>query len=156
MSGTPLVAARLVVESVAPAGMDQAAWDELVTYLIHQRNYVDYGYIAAQAIVFYDYILTFDREINLVWFAPMSYTSVLFFLIKYLPIIGLSLYIPERFVIGTSMKSCAWQFPMATWILTIGILLADVVLVIRTWVFNSIIFHVGSVTELYSLGCLAP
>jgi hypothetical protein len=112
--------------------MDQATWDGFVTYLIHQRI-VDYGYIAAQAIVFYDYILTLEREITLVWFAPMSYTGVLYFLVKYLPIIPLSLEIPIRYVIGTSMKSCAWQIPMATWILVIGVLLAEFVLVIRTW-----------------------
>jgi len=83
--------------------------------------------------VFYDYILTLDREINLVWFAPMSYTGVLYFLVKYLPIIPLSLEISIRFVIGTPTKRCAWQIPMATWMFTIGVLLAEFVLTIRTW-----------------------
>jgi len=113
--------------------MDSAVIDKLLRYIFHQRHLVDYGFIAALTIVLYDYILTIDREISLIWSSTMSYTAALYFLAKYLPIISLCLDIPNRLVVGVTNERCDWSFPLAIWLLTTGVLFAETILFIRTW-----------------------
>ncbi|KAG6377332.1 hypothetical protein JVT61DRAFT_15122 [Boletus reticuloceps] len=87
---------------------------------------VDYIIVAAAAIVCYDYILTFPREVELIWMKPWSRTSTLFVVLRYL---GLALAILLGFWSGNGvsyMSSLILQ-----WTRLIYIIVADVIMILR-------------------------
>lgn len=43
--------------------------------------------VAATAILIFDYLITFNSELTLIWPTPLTYTKVLFLLTRYLPFI---------------------------------------------------------------------
>jgi len=135
--------------------MDSAAFEKLVSYIYHQRHYVDYGFIAAFTIAIYDYFLTLYSEVTLIWRAPISYTSALYFIVRYLPILSLCLDIPNRLLLGITPERCNWSFPLAIWLLSIGVLLAEVVLLIRTWAVWRQNRWLGIILAIFFLGFIA-
>lgn len=44
----------------------EAALEEFVVYLRHQRQFADYMFVSAAALVVYDYLLNLSREIALI------------------------------------------------------------------------------------------
>lgn len=65
-----------------------AALQAFITYLHHQREFADYMYMSATALVVYDYLLNIGREIKMIWFSSWTYTKVLYFIVRYLPFLA--------------------------------------------------------------------
>ncbi|KLO20768.1 hypothetical protein SCHPADRAFT_21269 [Schizopora paradoxa] len=108
----------------------QTEIEELSTLITDTRTN-NYAQLASLAIVFYDYILTFDDEINLVWRQSWSIGKALFFLNRYSGIFALAfnssistIHCPiicfhwVRYQVGSSI--------IAFW-------LVDLILALRVW-----------------------
>lgn len=91
-------------------------------------------YVCAASALGYDYILTLEREVSLIWLSPWSSTKILFVLTRYSPIIATCLLLHNHFnpeVISRHICNITWA--TAAWLLIIGINSAEIVIMIRTW-----------------------
>jgi len=106
--------------------------DELVITLQHFQLTL-YADVASFCLWAYDYTLTLDLEIALMWAAPWSVPKALFLLTRYMPIID---SIPMVYFFAhpeTSDGTCLAIFQLGQWMLIISVGLAEIILMIRTW-----------------------
>ncbi|KAJ3532405.1 hypothetical protein NM688_g7427 [Phlebia brevispora] len=93
------------------------AWEQLRT--------VSYTLVASMALMMYDYILTFRREVELVWASPFSLMKCLFFLTRYTPVLDLSLLAAFDLAPSLAQESCHWIHTVALQLVVIGYLIAE-------------------------------
>lgn len=124
----------------------------LTSYLWDQRIILDYAYVAPVAIVMYDLILTLHLEVTLVWFSPWNYTKVLYLLTRYLPLVGLWFAMYDQLWLNPTVEFCVWSFPFSTWLGGISVIVAECILMIRTWAIWRQNRYVGYLT--LSLMCM--
>jgi len=90
---------------------------ELITGL-KEIQLLDYISVAATAAVCYDYILTFSREMDLIWLKPWTTMTMLFIATRYL---GLAIAIcsgllsPGRSILSVSQLICTGTNEFAIW-----------------------------------------
>ncbi|GJE99927.1 hypothetical protein PsYK624_162030 [Phanerochaete sordida] len=110
--------------------------------------YVNAGSVALPV---YDYILTFDREIELVWAADWNLTKLLFFIARYSVFADVTLALYHRMGYIISDGICTTTYQATAWLLLWGIAVAELILIVRTWAIWSRDKRVG----LGLLGALA-
>lgn len=113
--------------------MAEAALQAFITYMHHQREFADYMYVSGTALMIYDYLLNVNREIQMIWRSPWSYTKVLYFIVRYLPFLAFFLFLWIQVIRGVTRASCEWVFPVVVWATTISTFTAEVIMMIRTW-----------------------
>jgi len=114
--------------------MDSAELRELERYLKYHRLIIDYVYVTVATILYYEYIITLRLEVSLIWCSPRGYyTKALFLLARYLPLIQTSMMIFNQLVPNLSVHQCANIYPLCSWMIVIGMNLAQIILAIRTW-----------------------
>ncbi|EDR07357.1 uncharacterized protein LACBIDRAFT_327790 [Laccaria bicolor S238N-H82] len=108
----------------SPPIMAEAALQAFITYMHHQREFADYMYgeVSGTALMIYDYLLNVNREIQMIWRSPWSYTKVLYFIVRYLPFLAFFLFLWIQVIRGVTRASCEWVFPVVVFIM-----------MIRTW-----------------------
>ncbi|KAF9013814.1 hypothetical protein BDZ89DRAFT_1076826, partial [Hymenopellis radicata] len=80
----------------------------------------------------YDLLCTLDQEVEYVWSRPLAFSSILFFLNRYLPFVDTFISIHLHLDYFTP-EECIARFKALTWFIVIGILLCEVILMIRTY-----------------------
>ncbi|GJE93506.1 hypothetical protein PsYK624_096650 [Phanerochaete sordida] len=93
-------------------------------------NYFD---MISCTLAVYDLILTFDREVALVWQSPWSIIKALFLLTRYSTFIDIIIVIWQFLRPHISEKECQFVYESTGWLLLSGIFIAEVILMIRTW-----------------------
>lgn len=96
---------------------------------------VDFKYTdtAALAILVWDYLLTFQSEIDLIWRSHWSIVKILFLLTRYMPAVDVTLVIRYQFASSLSEHDCRILYDVAGWIIMAGITVAELILLYRTW-----------------------
>ncbi|KAF9555711.1 hypothetical protein CPC08DRAFT_122129 [Agrocybe pediades] len=93
----------------------------------------------------YDYVCTVDKEIEHVWTCPWSMGLILFYLNRYLPFIEV-IFVCRRLLSPTiSQGECLWVYPLTIWLQTIGMIIPQVIVILRTyaiWGCRLIIFRI--------------
>jgi len=104
----------------------------LITALQHMRitTYFD---VSSFVILIYDYCLTFNMERSLLWTSPWSVAKVLFLLTRYLPFVDTTIVLWHQFKPLATNQECLWAYKSTGWLITIGILIAEIVLALRAW-----------------------
>ncbi|KAJ3491392.1 hypothetical protein NLI96_g738 [Meripilus lineatus] len=97
------------------------------------KENVTYLDIVAAAVLGYDYILTLPREIQYVWFTPLSLGKVLFFLTRYPVFEETSMVLLHQFAV-MSPQTCDNVYKAIGYQLGAGTLVAESILAMRTWV----------------------
>ncbi|KAF8125255.1 hypothetical protein EV363DRAFT_1532920 [Boletus edulis] len=112
---------------------------------------VDYMLVAAAAIVCYDYILIFPREVELIWMKPWSKMSTLFVMVRYIGLalamilvrqwrfvhvwFGVSMilnsYLQECLTVTSDSADRTVVFHITQWTDLIYIIVADVIMILR-------------------------
>ncbi|KAF9523028.1 hypothetical protein CPB83DRAFT_899154 [Crepidotus variabilis] len=87
--------------------------------------------LASVTCLSFDYILTFRREVELVWSRPPAMGTLLFVLSRYLPFVDLSLIV-NTFTASNTIKGCYVRIVASTWIQLLGISTAETILTLRT------------------------
>ncbi|KAF8509583.1 hypothetical protein JB92DRAFT_2729836 [Gautieria morchelliformis] len=83
----------------------------------------------------YDHMLTLELEVKLVWPASWSIAKVLFFATRYLVFADVSLNLCFHLAPASiSPKLCTFFFLLSGSLIMLGILIAELTLVFRTWV----------------------
>ena len=78
-----------------------AAGESHISWALQKRD----AQLAPTAIVWYDYCLTFDREVEYVWKKKLSFMTTLFFLYRYSVLLSLGVVV---FITRTPLS---WQTP---------------------------------------------
>lgn len=113
--------------------MDAAAAQVFISYLEDQRLIVDYAYISAYALLYYDFIITFHQEVQLIWLGRWNYTKVLFLLARYIPIVDSYFWLHNQLGLNVDPNTCQPAYKAAAWLVLISISIAEVILIVRTW-----------------------
>ncbi|EJD00225.1 uncharacterized protein FOMMEDRAFT_92670, partial [Fomitiporia mediterranea MF3/22] len=81
----------------------------------------------------YEYVLTIETERKLIWTMPWSIAKVLFILTRYLPFVDTPIVLLHQLKMAMSNNQCEFAYKFTGWLETFGILLAEIILVLRTW-----------------------
>ncbi|EJC98748.1 uncharacterized protein FOMMEDRAFT_170954 [Fomitiporia mediterranea MF3/22] len=93
-------------------------------------SYVD---TASFVILVYDYLLTFEDELVLIWDSTWSLAKGLFLATRYLPFIDLSITTTRHFKARMSPEECLRNYRAGGLLIDVGICAAELILVLRTW-----------------------
>jgi hypothetical protein len=77
------------------------------------------GLLASGTVLVYDYFLTLDQEIALIWSNPLSPPSFMFFLNRYLPFLDTFINISANFSTSLSPQQCLVQAHAVIWLMFI-------------------------------------
>ncbi|KAF9554231.1 hypothetical protein CPC08DRAFT_713068 [Agrocybe pediades] len=113
------------------------------------RVYLKHGSVISSLCVFtYDYLCTFDQEIEYVWSRRRSLGSYLFLLNRYLPFMDLTLSL-YAIKVRLSPEQCLRHYSLITWCNMAGIFICHVILGLRTiaiWEKNAwVLFAVSTI-----------
>ncbi|KAK7040586.1 hypothetical protein R3P38DRAFT_428577 [Favolaschia claudopus] len=81
----------------------------------------------------YDYILTFDREVSLIWASQWSLTKILFLVSRYSAVVDLPMALYYSMAPHIAVKHCSRLHEAISWSIFVGISVAEVILVVRTY-----------------------
>ncbi|KAH8119853.1 hypothetical protein DFH11DRAFT_1739165, partial [Phellopilus nigrolimitatus] len=105
---------------------------ELVVAL-QQMRYTQYFDVASMTILTYDYLITFNAEKRLIWPSSWSLPKVLFLLTRYLPFIDTSIALWQHLKPFMTQRGCTVAYMSTGWLILLGILVAEIILLLRTW-----------------------
>lgn len=88
--------------------------------------------VASVTVLVYDLLCTLDQEITYVWSNPWTLSSLLFFLNRYLPFFDTLLALNLKFS-RNSPEKCLSHFTAVTWLIVIGTLISELILMLRTY-----------------------
>ncbi|KAF8581516.1 hypothetical protein K439DRAFT_1636073 [Ramaria rubella] len=97
------------------------------------KQNVTYLDIVAAAILGYDYLLTVEREMRLVWPVPFNVGKLLFFLTRYAVFADTFMVLYHQFAI-LDATTCDALYKAIGFLLGVGTLIAETILAVRTWV----------------------
>ncbi|KAJ8697739.1 hypothetical protein PTI98_004514 [Pleurotus ostreatus] len=92
-----------------------------------------YSAAVSAALLFYDYSITVADEIELIWFAPWGAGKGLFLLNRYLSFIDTPLWLYRDLGTRHSLSVCGTLDNITGWTLIIGVLIAEVIMILRVW-----------------------
>ncbi|KAJ7481745.1 hypothetical protein FB451DRAFT_1237019 [Mycena latifolia] len=112
--------------------MDPAA-SEKIAVLASGLQTVRYMHVVNITILLYDYSLTLNREVSLMWSSQWSLSKILFFVSRYSPAFDVPLLLYYSTVSDLSFKHCSQLQAAASWSTVFGIAVAEAILVLRTY-----------------------
>jgi len=94
---------------------------------------IAFGYVdsASVAILVYDYFLTLPNEVRLIWPYPGSLITVLFFIIRYPPVLDSAVLLTRGFS-STSVSAYRALYDAQVYFYVAGLFFSNVVLLLRT------------------------
>ncbi|KAJ7058366.1 hypothetical protein C8F01DRAFT_1147999 [Mycena amicta] len=119
---------------------------------------VKYVNVASMAILVFDYSLTFDLEVSLIWPSRLSISKTLFLLARYTPFfdVPIGLY----FVLGSNipLTACFNLNVASTTMSVFGIAIGEAILVLRTFALSErsrrVLLIFGSIYGTAVLACI--
>jgi len=102
-------------------------------YSIQQLRIVSYADVAAATLLVWEYIVTLSSEITLVWPSRWGLLKILFILTRYLPFVDVPGILYTRLKPSITVGECSNAFKFTGWLMVFGIVIAEVILVVRTW-----------------------
>ncbi|KAF7373674.1 hypothetical protein MSAN_00578400 [Mycena sanguinolenta] len=124
-----------MADSLPPTGIPPGVLKQIIAQVTNTRTSRTCE-LALDFLYLYDYLTTLDQEVELMWFKPMSFMKVLFFLNRYLPLVGgfvnASIFLDESPTSLTASVRGHWfKFQIGTALAVLGIIQA--ILVTRIW-----------------------
>ncbi|KAK7682839.1 hypothetical protein QCA50_014224 [Cerrena zonata] len=92
-----------------------------------------YTNMAAASLLMYDCILTIHDEITLIWPSRLNLVKILFFLTRYMAFVDVSLVLYYQLKPQITVHECEIVYKLAGWFILIGIIIAETILLVRTW-----------------------
>ncbi|KAF9050638.1 hypothetical protein BDZ89DRAFT_1057090, partial [Hymenopellis radicata] len=79
----------------------------------------------------FDYLLTLEQEVDLIWGSEWTITKLLYLITRYSPFVNVVLFL--WFTPNMSAENCLLIYRMNGWMAAAGVVLAEVILTLRTW-----------------------
>jgi len=114
--------------------MSDAHLKALVVYAHHSQA-VTYMMVVSLAVLVYDYCLTLDREVRLVWKYKWGVGNILFLLTRYSTFLDIPLVVWLHQRRAPSPGQCLTVYTAALWLGVFGIFMGDGILFLRTYAF---------------------
>ncbi|KAH8827455.1 hypothetical protein DL96DRAFT_1710578 [Flagelloscypha sp. PMI_526] len=114
---------------------EQKALVESLIRLVDAGNVVVIFEFAALAILVWDWLITLDTEIRLVWPSRWTLGKVLFFFTRYMSLADVLMSIARLQLMdaGDDSITCPKPYLAIVWLDVVGIQIAELILVLRTW-----------------------
>jgi len=100
--------------------------------LFQSRTTYQYMEVASIALFAYDFCLTVGDAVEFIWKKTWTFSSVLFITTRYLPFIEGALVLVEAISPNPSNSTCEFLLHSRVWLVTIGLFIAELILVLRT------------------------
>ncbi|KAF9035746.1 hypothetical protein BDZ89DRAFT_1062035 [Hymenopellis radicata] len=99
----------------------------------------------------FDYLVTLEQEVDLIWGSEWTITKLLYLITRYSPFVNAVLFLWQQVTPNMSAESCLLVYKMNGWMATAGIILAEVILTLRTLaVWNRHRMLAGGLLTLFS------
>jgi len=92
-----------------------------------------YTNVAAATILAYDCVLTLHTEATLIWPSKFNFVKALFFLTRYMAFIDVSIVLYYQLTPRIDITSCNLAYSISGWFIIVGIIIAEMILIVRTW-----------------------
>ncbi|KAF9445297.1 hypothetical protein P691DRAFT_710554 [Macrolepiota fuliginosa MF-IS2] len=89
--------------------------------------------VACTTLLVYDHLCTLDQEVAYVWSNPLGGGSILFVLNRYLPYVDTLMSLNMNILSVHNPESCLKQNTILTWFIVSGIIISEIILVLRTY-----------------------
>ncbi|PPR00746.1 hypothetical protein CVT24_000800 [Panaeolus cyanescens] len=90
--------------------------------------------VAAACLLVWDYLITLDLEVNLVWRSRMSYLKIIYLIQRYLPLLDtVYLGIRNSVMFNPRADACAITVISQSVLMLVGMMSSEVILTKRTW-----------------------
>jgi len=116
-------------------------------------NYID---VAPLSLVAYDWFMTLEPEVSLVWPSKWGIIKVLYFLTRYLPFVDISLVPVYRTNRNIAVSTCITLYVTDSLFNVSGIIIAELILAIRTWALWKRSKRVGIVIVVLAISAIIP
>ncbi|KDR72838.1 hypothetical protein GALMADRAFT_252122 [Galerina marginata CBS 339.88] len=131
--------------------MDPAITENVVSQSAAARDNLSL-WMAGYSIVIFDYVLTFDKEVEYVWSSPWKPERILFFLNRYLPFIDIILFSQVMLNSSISFATCSMIARSSVWMILIGTMVSQTIITRRTQAIwrsrRRFVWILGSITAL--------
>ncbi|GJE99949.1 hypothetical protein PsYK624_162250 [Phanerochaete sordida] len=94
---------------------------------------VSYISVSTLALLVYDYLLTLESEVKLIWSSKWSLTKLLFFLTRYLAFVDVAMVAYIHVAHDVPQGMCKIMSDTVGWMVLWGIGVAELVVIVRTW-----------------------
>ncbi|KLO07756.1 hypothetical protein SCHPADRAFT_634829 [Schizopora paradoxa] len=98
-----------------------------------EASVVNYVNVCAVTLLFYDTLINIEDEVNCIWRQKWSLTKYVYIASKYLAFVDSGLTLDILFRRGQSPEECFHKYTAITYVLIIGMVLAEIILLLRTW-----------------------
>ncbi|TCD65721.1 hypothetical protein EIP91_002297 [Steccherinum ochraceum] len=92
-----------------------------------------YMRVAPAALLLYDYLLTLGSEMNVMWPSRMSPMKALYLYTRYSAFVDVTMAVYYQLKTDVPAILCKRIYSIAAWLIVIGIIVAEVILMVRTW-----------------------
>ncbi|KAF8998703.1 hypothetical protein BDQ17DRAFT_1361808 [Cyathus striatus] len=89
--------------------------------------------VASVAILVFDYFLTFELEMKYIWSTKWSIPNLMFLFTRYLPFVESCVLFFRIFSSGLSTETCNQAYKVNALLILVGIIVAEIILSLRTW-----------------------
>ncbi|KAF9465278.1 hypothetical protein BDZ94DRAFT_1307162 [Collybia nuda] len=93
-----------------------------------------YMHISSATLLITDWFFTLELEATYAWNPPWNMGTVLFFLTRYLVIADTSISLHRQLTPSLSIDACNFLYMAEGWLISFGIIIAELILTIRVWV----------------------
>ncbi|KAJ3976602.1 hypothetical protein EV361DRAFT_268474 [Lentinula raphanica] len=91
------------------------------------------GTVTGATVLVYDYFCTLEQEVELIWSNPFGLASIMFLVNRYAPFVDTFLSVNMSFNPAITAEQCAIQTRAVSWLMTIGIVHSELILMLRTY-----------------------
>ncbi|KAF8995948.1 hypothetical protein BDQ17DRAFT_1545011 [Cyathus striatus] len=124
---------------------------QMAVIALEHTQIVNYLRASTLAVLVYEYLLTFDLEVNFVWKRDWSIVKILFILTRYLPFFDATIILALQFLPHASAAKCKMLYTAIAF-LSIGLFIAEAVLTLRTWAVCGGQKRLGILLAIFSMG----
>ncbi|PVF95220.1 hypothetical protein CPB86DRAFT_799902 [Serendipita vermifera] len=109
--------------------------DMEVEKFMHLHKAFLYSTVAMTCLIIYDYVITFDMEVEYIWKSKIkiSLTNFLFFLNRYFPIVRAVTFLVFSFRPPHSPRSCQYGTDFNSWSTMLNVATVEILMLTRTW-----------------------
>ncbi|KAF8631118.1 hypothetical protein AX17_005163 [Amanita inopinata Kibby_2008] len=112
--------------------------------------------VTSTTILYFDYLLTLDAEVNLIWKAPWNLVKVLYLIMRYMPFMDVTMILYYTVTPGVSTSACVTTGRIAPASIVIGVIIAETLLAIRTWTLWRKNLIIAVIFAAIGAGCFIP
>jgi len=111
-----------------------SAVEDEVVVLVKEAVNVKFAFVAGVFLLIYDTAINFADEVNLIWLKRWSINKVMYIITRYCAFVDAFFILWYFFRSTLTPESCRNVYEVMMWTMTFGMIMAELVLIVRTYV----------------------